>query len=43
VHLADRVIVLYQGRIVTELAGQDLTEEAIASAALGAQPERVLA
>ncbi len=41
VHLADRVIVLYQGRITTELAGQDLTEEAIASAALGAEPERV--
>jgi ribose transport system ATP-binding protein len=41
VHLADRVMVFYQGRIVAELDGDDLTEESIASAALGAEPEGI--
>jgi ribose transport system ATP-binding protein len=35
VHLADRVLVLYQGRIVTELAGGALSEDGIVRAALG--------
>jgi ribose transport system ATP-binding protein len=36
VHLADRVMVLYQGRVAREVAGADLTEDAIVRAALGA-------
>jgi len=35
VHLADRVLVLYQGRIVKEIAGRELGEDAIVRAALG--------
>jgi ribose transport system ATP-binding protein len=35
VHLADRVLVLYQGRVVREVAGNDLNEDAIMRAALG--------
>jgi len=35
VHLADRVLVLYQGRIVKEIAGCELGEDAIVRAALG--------
>ncbi|MCB1494972.1 MAG: sugar ABC transporter ATP-binding protein [Bauldia sp.] len=36
VHLCDRVIVLYAGRIVAEIAADDLSEHAIMRAALGA-------
>ena len=36
VHLADRVMVFYAGRIAAEIAGPDLTEEAILRATLGA-------
>jgi ribose transport system ATP-binding protein len=39
VHLADRVMVFYAGRVTAELAGEALTEEAIAGAALGGHPE----
>lgn len=40
VHLSDRVLVLYGGRIVTEIAGDAITEPAIMRAALGgAEPE----
>jgi ribose transport system ATP-binding protein len=35
VHLADRALVFYQGRIVRELAGGELSEEAILRSALG--------
>jgi len=35
VNLADRVLVLYQGRIVTEIAGVALSEDGIVRAALG--------
>ena len=35
VHLADRVLVLYQGRIVKEIPGRELGEDAIVRAALG--------
>jgi len=35
VNLADRVLVLYQGRIVTEIAGGALSEDGIVRAALG--------
>ena len=35
VNLADRVIVLYGGRAVAELDGQEITEPAILRAALG--------
>jgi len=37
VHLADRVMVFYAGRIAAELTGEALTEEAILRAALGAE------
>jgi ribose transport system ATP-binding protein len=36
VHLCDRVIVLYAGRIVAEIAAADLSEHNIMRAALGA-------
>ncbi len=36
VHLADRCLVLYQGRIAREVSGADLNEDAIVRAALGA-------
>jgi ribose transport system ATP-binding protein len=39
VHLADRAIVLYGGRIAAELEGDRLTEEAILTAALGSGVE----
>jgi ribose transport system ATP-binding protein len=39
VHLADRALVFYQGRIAEELAGELLSEEAILRAALGTQSE----
>jgi len=35
VHLADRVLVLYKGRVVREVSGPGQTEEAIVEAALG--------
>lgn len=35
VHLSDRVVVLREGRIAVELAGNDITEEAIVGAAMG--------
>ena len=35
VHLADRVVVMYQGRIVKEINSDALTEDAIVRAALG--------
>jgi ribose transport system ATP-binding protein len=35
VHLADRVLVLYQGRIAREVDGAALTEDSIMRAALG--------
>lgn len=35
VHLSDRVIVLYGGRIVSEVSGDDISEPAIMRAALG--------
>ena len=35
VHLCDRVIVLYGGRLVDEIAAKDLTERAIMWPALG--------
>jgi ribose transport system ATP-binding protein len=35
VHLCDRVLVLYDGRVAAELAGQAITESAIMRAALG--------
>ncbi|HVO02367.1 MAG TPA: sugar ABC transporter ATP-binding protein [Candidatus Cybelea sp.] len=44
VHLADRVLVLYQGRVVSEVADATLNEDAIMRAALGhgeTQRERV--
>ncbi len=40
VHLADRVLVLYQGRIAKEVAGAELDEDTIMRAALGHEPER---
>jgi ribose transport system ATP-binding protein len=36
VHLCDRVLVFYRGRIAAEIASDELTEEAILRAALGA-------
>ncbi len=36
VHLSDRVMVLYNGQIVSELEGEDLSEHNIMRAALGA-------
>ena len=39
VHLCDRVIVLYAGAIVAEIAAADLTEQAIMRAALGGEAE----
>jgi ribose transport system ATP-binding protein len=35
VHLADRVVVLYQGRVVREIGAAELTEDSIVRAALG--------
>ena len=35
VHLADRVLVLYQGRVVREIEGESLSEDRIMRAALG--------
>ncbi len=35
VHLADRVLVLYKGRVVEEVSGEGQSEEAIVQAALG--------
>jgi len=35
VHLCDRVLVLYAGRIVAEIAGSKLSESAIMRPALG--------
>ena len=35
VHLADRVLVMYEGRIVKEIDSGSLTEDAIVRAALG--------
>ena len=40
VHLADRVLVFYQGAIADEISGDRLTEEGILRAALGAQADR---
>ena len=40
VHLCDRVIVLYGGRLVDEIAAKDLTERAIMCAALGGKTTR---
>ena len=41
VHLADRVLVLYQGRIADEIGPERLTEEAIVTAALGGAERQV--
>lgn len=41
IHLADRVLVMYQGRVAEEVSGADLTEEHILATALGGAP-RVL-
>jgi ribose transport system ATP-binding protein len=41
VHLADRVLVLYQGRIVDEIGPERLSEEAIVTAALGGTERQV--
>lgn len=38
VHLADRVLVLYDGRLAAELAGEAITESAIMRPALGHEP-----
>jgi len=40
VHLADRVLVLYQGRIAREVSGADLNEDSIMRAALGHEEGR---
>jgi ribose transport system ATP-binding protein len=40
VHLCDRVIVLYSGRLVAEIAAKDLTERAIMWPALGGETLR---
>jgi ribose transport system ATP-binding protein len=42
VGMADRVLVLYEGRIARELTGAEITEENIVSAALGLKQEGVL-
>ena len=39
VHLADRAIVFYAGRIAAEISGDQLSEEAILRAALGSEAE----
>jgi len=39
VHLSDRTLVFYAGAVVAELSGEDLTEENILAAALGATPD----
>src|SRR5206468_10307830 len=39
VHLADRALVFYQGQIAEEIAREQLSEEAILRAALGAQAD----
>jgi ribose transport system ATP-binding protein len=39
VHLADRLMVLYHGRVVDEIGRDGLTEEAIVTAALGGAPQ----
>ncbi|SFU75186.1 ribose transport system ATP-binding protein [Methylobacterium sp. 174MFSha1.1] len=39
VHLADRVMVFYGGRVAAELSGDGLTEESILAAALGGHAE----
>jgi ribose transport system ATP-binding protein len=41
VHLADRVLVLYHGRVVDEIGRERLTEEAIVTAALGGTERQV--
>jgi ribose transport system ATP-binding protein len=41
VGLADRVLVLYEGRIFRELSGSEITEENIISAALGLNPAQL--
>lgn len=41
VHLPDRTLVFYSGRIATELSGENLTEENILAAALGNLKEAV--
>jgi len=38
VHLCDRVVVIREGRIVSELQRADLSEQAIVAAAVGAEP-----
>ena len=43
VNLADRVMVLYKGRVVREVSGEDQTEEAIVEAALGGTVEETAA
>ena len=40
VHLCDRVIVLYGGQLVAEIAARDLTERAIMWPALGGKTMR---
>jgi ribose transport system ATP-binding protein len=40
VHLADRVLVLYQGRVAKEVSGAALDEDSIMRAALGHEAER---
>lgn len=36
-HYADRVLIMYEGRIVAELSGEDVTEEAITAASVRAR------
>jgi len=42
VHLADRCLILYQGRVAREVAGKELNEDAIVRAALGGHEAEVL-
>jgi ribose transport system ATP-binding protein len=43
VHLCDRVAVMREGRISALIERQDLSEEAIVSAAVGVEPKREVA
>lgn len=43
VHLADRVMVFYAGRVCAEIFGDELTEESVLAAALGGHPETLRA
>ena len=43
VHMADRVLVLYQGRVAAEFSQGEIGETSILAAALGGLPEKLLA